>query len=404
MVEDFAAGRFEALVCWDLDRLTRQPRQLEDWIDAAEERGLRLVTANGEADLGTDGGRMYARIKAAVARSEMERKGARQTRALRQRAELGRPPKGTRLTGYTTNGDVVPAEAATVRAIFDAFAAGSSLRSITVALNGEPGNGHGSPCSVLAAPPRRGKPWSPSTVRDILLNPRYAGRSVYKGQPIQATGGLVRGTWEPVVEEAIFDAVQDRLNDPARRSNRVGTDRRHLGSGLYLCGICDRPVRSHSGSRYRCASAHVLRALAPIDLYVCEVIRARLARSDLADLLPNPGDDEVQRIDSEALGLRNRLGRARADYKAEKIDADLYNEIRAETEAALDKLAAERIRRTAGSAASAVLAAPSPVAAFDAADLGARRAVLDALAVVRIYPAQRGRRAFDPDTVKIEPK
>jgi site-specific DNA recombinase len=80
MVTDFKAGHFAALICWDLDRLTRQPRQLEDWIDAAEERGLILTTANGEADLSTDGGRLFARIKASVARAEVERKSARQTR------------------------------------------------------------------------------------------------------------------------------------------------------------------------------------------------------------------------------------------------------------------------------------------------------------------------------------
>lgn len=76
MVADYLLGRFDAIICYDLDRLTRQPRQLEDWIDAAELRGLALVTANGDADLSTDGGRMYARIKAAVARAEMERKSA----------------------------------------------------------------------------------------------------------------------------------------------------------------------------------------------------------------------------------------------------------------------------------------------------------------------------------------
>ena len=76
MVADYLTGSFDAIICWDLDRLTRQPRQLEEWIDAAEARGLRLVTANGEADLTTDGGRMYARVKAAVARGEVERSGA----------------------------------------------------------------------------------------------------------------------------------------------------------------------------------------------------------------------------------------------------------------------------------------------------------------------------------------
>jgi site-specific DNA recombinase len=59
LVDAYGNGEFDALICYDLDRLTRQPRQLEDWIDAATDRGLLLVTANGEADLSTDGGRMY---------------------------------------------------------------------------------------------------------------------------------------------------------------------------------------------------------------------------------------------------------------------------------------------------------------------------------------------------------
>ncbi|MFI2473896.1 hypothetical protein [Nocardia xishanensis] len=37
-----------------------------------------------------------------------------------------------------------------------------------------------------------------------------------------------------------------RQDDDARRSNRVGTERRHLGSGLYLCGVCDAHVKSHN--------------------------------------------------------------------------------------------------------------------------------------------------------------
>lgn len=111
---DYHAGLFSAIICYDLDRLTRQPRQLEDWIDAAELRGLALLTANGDADLSTDGGRTYARTKAAVARAEMERKGARQSRAHVQRAAQGRPPKGIRPMGYTISGETIPGEAEAV--------------------------------------------------------------------------------------------------------------------------------------------------------------------------------------------------------------------------------------------------------------------------------------------------
>src|SRR5512133_3236917 len=118
MIQAYEEGEFGGLICWDLDRLTRQPRQLEDWIDAAEERGLVLVTANGEADLSTDNGRLFARIKASVAQAEIGREGARQRRAARQRAEHGRPPKGTRLTGYTVDGELIEAEASIVRRMF----------------------------------------------------------------------------------------------------------------------------------------------------------------------------------------------------------------------------------------------------------------------------------------------
>lgn len=127
---DHEAGLFDAVIVWDLDRLTRQARQLEDWIDAAEGRGLALVTANGEADLTTDAGRLFARIKAAVARSEVERKSARHRRALQQHAQAGKAPHGRALFGYTTTGEVVPGEAEAVRRVFAAFDAGESLKSL----------------------------------------------------------------------------------------------------------------------------------------------------------------------------------------------------------------------------------------------------------------------------------
>ena len=38
-------------------------------------------------------------------------------------------------TGYTLDGELIPAEADAVRAIFEAFAAGSSLKAIAAALD-----------------------------------------------------------------------------------------------------------------------------------------------------------------------------------------------------------------------------------------------------------------------------
>lgn len=242
----YQAAEYDALICWDLDRLTRQPRELENWIDAAESRGLLLVTANGEADLGTDGGRMYARIKAAVARSEVERKAARQRSAALQRSQHGRPPTGVRLTGYTPQGETVEEEAEIVRGIFERFAAGDSLRGITAWL------------AETGVPTRRGGAWHPSSVRGVLTNPRYAGRAIYQGAPTGEQGG-----WESLVDGDVFDAVQARLQDPRRRT-QDGTDRRYLGAGLFVCDACSATVTSF-GLRYRCRNACITRSRTGID-------------------------------------------------------------------------------------------------------------------------------------------
>ncbi len=384
LVADYQAGAFDALICWDLDRLTRQPRQLEDWIDAADERGLRLVTANGEADLSTDGGRLFARIKAGVARAEVERKSSRQRRALRQRAESGRPPLGVRLTGYTTNGEVIPDEAVVVRELFVRFAAGESLKGLTRWLSE---SGHAA---------RRGKPWSPSSVRSMLTNPRYAGHAIYNGQQIGQTG-----TWQPLVTPETFAVVQHRLGDPRRATNRLGTDRKHLGSGLYKCS-CGLRVRGWSGNRYRCANGCYSRSGNEIDPFVEAVITARLARPDLADLLTDAGSTErAGELLATVRRLRGRLVTVEADYDAGLIDGRRYATATEKIAAELQAVETERARLLAGAGPAGVLTSPAPVEAYRSSSLMIRRATVDFLAEITLHPAPRGSRTFNLETVEI---
>ena len=384
LVEAYKAGGFDALVCWDLDRLTRQPRQLEDWIDYATDPGLILVTANGEADLSTDGGRMFARIKASVARHEVERKAARQRRAALQRSEHGKPPMGVRLTGYTTKGEVVEREASIVRELFARFAAGDSLKGLARWLQDS------------GVPTRHGGQWNPSSVRDILTNPRYAGRAIYQGK---ITGG--NGTWKALVDPTEFDLVQARLDDPRRRT-QVGTDRKHLGSGLYLCGVCGARVRAFSGGRYRCPHGCVSRSQRPVDNFVRAVIRARLARPDLAELLAREEDPETRKLAGEVNRLRGRLVQFEDDYDTGRIDGRRFAIATEKARAALATAEAALARGSASRGAAVMLRSADPVATFDAAPLMLQRAAVDALVTVRLQPTPRGRNIFDPETVKID--
>lgn len=386
MVDDFAVGRFTAIVCWDLDRLTRQPRQLEDWIDAAEKCDLRLVTANGEADLTTDGGRMYARIKAAVARAEIERKGARQRRAAEQRAKAGMPAGGARPMGYTLAGELVLDEAAIVRELFDGFLHGESLKGLVRDL------------TARAVPTRRGRPWSTASVHTILSNPRYAGLATYRGIE---TGRP--GRWAAIVPVEQFRIVQSRLSEPGRRTQQ-GTDRKHLGSSLYRCWLCDGLLVSCSGTSYRCRqTGHVSRRQRAVDRFVLDVVRARLATPEIVSLMAGAQNDpRVQELAAESHVLRARLDQVGADYDLGLIDGARYASARSVIETSLQRVETERAGIVGSAAAASTLAAPDPVSAFDSKSLMVQRAVVDALCTIHLRKGQRGSRVFDPATVTIE--
>ena len=256
-------------------------------------------------------------------------------------------------------------------------------------------------------PTRSGRPWNPSSVRTILTNPRYAGRVVYRGQyPGEINGKM--GAWPPLVEEWLFDAVQAKLSDPRRRK-QIGTHRKHLGSGLYLCGVCDQPVRSHTSSqptgqqlRYRCpAGGHVTRSASPIDDLVLRSTRARLAKPDLRNLLAKPASKEARKAADEISRLRGRMEQTRLDYDNDLIDGVRYKAKTTKLQAQLDRAEAAQVRLMAGSEVAGTLTAPDPVVAFDQAPLGAQRAVITFLMTVRLSPASRGRH-FSPESVRIE--
>lgn len=439
MVEDYKAGLFTAIICYDLDRLTRQPRQLEDWIDAAEHRGLALVTANGDADLSTDGGRMYARIKAAVARAEMERKSARQSAAQAQRAKQGRAPKGMRPFGYSVSGDLVEHEAASVRAMYAAFARPEkpeSLRSLARALGGEhevQGVGrhprHTHTVSVERAAARAAEgleprpikpdgPWAPSTVLGILRNPRYAGYSTYTPKEHQADGGKrrswkatilrddagepIRGQWDPVVPEELWWQVQTILDDQERVTNTSGsTKRRHLGSGLYRCSVCGGRVTG-AARGYRCAG-HVMRTGSHVDDFVTRTVAKRLREPDAIKRRRSTEDTPATKGIAAAISTeRARITRAQHDYDAELIEGADLKRIRDAANKRIEELEAQRSLAGSAGALRPILGAKDPAQAFLDAPLEVRRGAIDALARVTLLPQPRGRRGFDPESVVIE--
>lgn len=435
LLNDIESGSIDVVVAQEWPRLERNRADGVRIIEAAQRHHVLLTFAKGsDIDCTTAAGRLSADMFSAIARNEIEVKAERQSRAQRQRAEQGKPPKGVRPVGYTSNGDVIDHEAQAVRMIYAAFSSGASLRAIAAALSGGgenlpdiptlprhnrtlmlERNARRAESGLEARPVPQDRPWVPSTVLGILRNPRYAGYSTYTPKDVLANGDRRRswraqilldehgepvcGTWDRIVDVNLWEAVQDRLDDPERITNRVGTDRKHLGSGLYRCGICDKPVKTH-GQRYRC-EGHVMRSREQIDDFVIEVVRRRLAAPDLLDLLPSAEGPRLSELKEQINEHRAKILRAQRDYDNELIEGFDLKRIRDRENAAIDTLEVERLRVSLGSSYDTVLGGKDPVAAFDAGDLASRRTSIDILCEVHLFPHPRGVKTFNPDSIAV---
>ncbi|MGH3556407.1 recombinase family protein [Mycobacterium sp.] len=398
MLAAVRSGEVDAIVARHQDRLARNPRERLELVEACREHGVIIALVQGtDMDPTTASGRVVIGVLGEIAEMEIGIKSERHAAALERHARAGKVPHGPRLFGYTAEGSVEPKESVIVRDVFERFYAGESLRSLVRLLDD------------TKVPTRSGRPWNTRTVRDMLINVRYAGWAVHQGKiATDSSGQRVRGQWEALIAEDVFEAVQARLADPSRKTNRVGTDRRYIGSRLYLCAECDEPVTTVNGGKYFCAG-HLTRDHRHVDAFVLDVIAARLAQPNLSELLAAPEDD-TKPVLEEAKRLRAKLGRLKNDYFAELIDAAEYKEGKERVNAELREIDKKLATRKGGAALGRIAGSTDPAQAFLEASLMAQRTVIEALVTVRLHRQPKGRlkrdaegrERIDPATVDID--
>ena len=102
LLEDIKAGLVDAVIVYVLDRLHRQPRELEEFFEVCDAAGITaLASVTGDVDLANADGRFMARILGAVARKESDDKSRRIKRKHEELAKAGKVSGGgTRPYGY----------------------------------------------------------------------------------------------------------------------------------------------------------------------------------------------------------------------------------------------------------------------------------------------------------------
>lgn len=393
-------GEVDVILVFQTSRFWRNRGERAAGIEILKKAGVSIIATKGPSlDLTTAYGRALAGLLGEFDTMESEVKAERQQLANRQAALAGLPRKGTpRPFGWLA--DRVHADPAEQAAVADgcrALLAGGTLTGIARDWGRRGLRPHQAPFGPLA-----GDPWTYTSVRVILSNPRIAGIAMYRGAEV------ARGQWEPLVaEETWRAAVQVMGGKWQRRTQGITT---LLGGGIGLCR-CGNYLTGSLSARghpsYRCNQAtrgsrpgpHVSVIRAPIDEVIAAAVKARMREDDAIDLLVPQAAGDATALRDEELALRSRLARLGALFAVGTIsETDLVSG-REHGEARLAQILAELAELGRESVLAPFVTAEDPDAVWEDLTLDRRRVVVDTLMTVTLFPSGRGARKFDPAKV-----
>ena len=260
MREALRSGLFQAVVCYDVDRLSRNLSHQLIITEDIEKNGatLHFVKSNYES---TPEGRMFYAIKGAFAGYEREKIRERTARGRLAMLKQGKIVNDSHVYGYDfdkKNHEYVinPYEASVIKEIYQRYLDGQGGVSTVAQWLNE--NGYSSP--------RNGKSWGRSVVRDILSREMYTGH-FYSNRIYHMKVGIKgekkierpKDEWVPMSCPAIITEEQYKEAKKMLKSNRTKDYHKnrqpYLLQGIAYCGVCGHrlSIRQSKGvSRYCC--------------------------------------------------------------------------------------------------------------------------------------------------------
>ena len=258
LLKDADEGVFEEVIVWKFNRMSRKTKDLLEIVERLDRRNIYFRSFSENFDTATPMGRFALQMMGAVGELERNTIVDNVKLGLKQRARQGFHNGGSCL-GYQTvelpGGDrkhrktsleIVPEEAAVVRRIFSYYVTGRGFRSIANQLNKE------------GARTKKGNTFSPDSIREIIINPVYAGLVRYNrfegwsekrrrgknSQPI-----IAEGRHEAIIDRATWDKAMAIYKGKNKVPQRIHSGENVL-SGLLRCPECGTPMVI-SRSQYR---------------------------------------------------------------------------------------------------------------------------------------------------------
>ncbi|MGW3193506.1 recombinase family protein [Streptomyces sp. NPDC001118] len=248
--------RLDGLIVYDIDRLTRDNRHLEDAIEVVENFKRPIIDITGTLDLLTDNGRTVARIVTATANKQSADTARRVARKHRALQHAGIPTGGVRPFGWKEDKRTLdPEEAKWLRKIVHWLLAGKPISAVIRKLN------------EAGVTTSTGRKWSHPGLKAVVRNPRlcgYRSRQVMDIDPVTGTenkrveivldaeGKPVTGQWEPLISVEEWEAVTELIG-PNPEPGLGHNTRKYLLRGTLRCDRdgCGAPLRVRKAEKSR---------------------------------------------------------------------------------------------------------------------------------------------------------
>lgn len=232
IINDIRIGKFNGIITWAPDRLSRNAGDLGKLVDLMDEKFLLEIRTYGQRFTNNPNEKFLQMILGSQAKLENDNRGVNIKRGMRTRCEMGLRP-GVAPTGYLNekridkrcHAIIDPDRAPVIKQMFEKVANDKwSGRKIYHWLKFD-----------LNFKTRGNKNLSLSNIYIILQNHFYYGRFEYP----EKSGNWYDGKHEPLITKELFDKVQEQL----KRDQIVRSEIKEFAfTKLMHCGLCESGI------------------------------------------------------------------------------------------------------------------------------------------------------------------
>jgi site-specific DNA recombinase len=317
LLADVRAGKIDIVLVYKVDRLTRSLADFAKLIELFDAHDVSFVSVTQSFNTSSSMGRLTLNVLLSFAQFERELIGERVRDKIAASKRKGLWVGGPVPLGYAAVDKkivVVPPEAEAVRMIFARHLELGSIRALAEELDRQ----------GIRSKPRRlsngrtigGGRFGVGALAHLLKNHFYIGEVVYRGE-------VHRGEHDPILEPALFEAVQDKLaaQAVARRSRLRGSPALLTGHLFDERGNRMSPTHTNKGgARYRYYASQAVLQRKPhaigsigrvpageIEAVIVAALRNHLNASDAGEQLPDNDRELLERYLERVILTANHL-------------------------------------------------------------------------------------------------